>query len=540
VRILAGRNSLVDPAIFFHRGNRDRIAYIVGATPIARLSTRRGTEWWVNLGLIGLLVLLSLPDLLSPPISPTIWRQTQTYAQTTHFVESGFSLHGLTIDIDGPRPLAAVYEFPLYHASVGTLFVFLGPAYFWGKLVSLAAMAASLLLFLRLARDEWGSAVAARAGFFFASSPITLLTSTAFQPDALALALNAAAIAALVRWRQNPALWRWLTFLGIMLASALAKFPVLVPFLPLFAAGTLRIGGRWRVPTIAEALATLAIFVVPFVAWSLYRTTLMESTSLVLNSTMFFFGDLSRFLDASFYMRPVFILGAMVMCGVGIPLALVGLRGLDAVGRLLVAGALFYFVLFPTAAFQTYYALPLVPLLALVMARGMLRLEPLGPARVRAVVMVCWVAGFCVAAPYTLRHDDVSFAAARAAAEVSQPDDLIFVMNMHDRGVSIGGLNTSIVTLAGRRGWNVDFDTTDANALRAQIEERRAQGARWIVATWFSEDLDPWFTPLLPAQFSRIPTFKGRPVDGRGITDRLSQHYPAVARGANFAILQLK
>ena len=491
------------------------------------------------LAIIGLHVILSLGDLFSPPISPTIARQTQTYAQVVHFVAAGFSPSGLAMDIDGPRPFKVVYEFPLYQAVVGTLFRLLGPAYIWGKLVSLAASAAALWILLRLASEQWGEAVSSRAGFFLASSPIALLLSAAFQPDAIALALAAGAAIALSMWRRDPTHWRWFAFLALLLAAALAKFPVLIPLLPLFGASALCVAGRWRRPTMAEVLMVLAVFAAPFVAWSFYRTTLMDSSSLVVDRNMFLVGDLSRFLRLSFYLKPAFILGAMAMCGVGVPLALLGLRRLDAVIGALLLGAVLYFVVIPTAADQTYYALPLLPLLTVLMAKGLLRLEERFSTRARIAVGVCWIAGFAVAAPYTLRHDDVSFEAARAAAGVSRPEDLLFVMNMHDRGVGVGGLNPSIVTLAGRRGWNVQFDTTDAEALRRQVEMRRLEGARLVVATWFTADLEPWFTPLLPGAFSRCPTLNGVPVDGRAITDYLSRQYPVAAQGPNFALLRL-
>ena len=325
----------------------------------------------------------------------------------------------------------------------------------------------------------------------------------------------------------------------LLLGSALTKFPIVVPLLPLVGESALRVGDRWRRPTVAEALSALLVVVGPFLAWSLYRTALMDSTSLIVERSMFLVGDLSRFLQPSFYLKPALILGAMAMCGAGVPLALLGVRGLDAAGRALMLGAILYFVLIPTAADQTYYALPIVPLLALLMARGMWRLEQSWSAKARIAVVICWMAGFAVAAPYTLRHDDVSFEAARAAAAVSRAEDLLFVMNMHDRGVGVGGLNPSIITLAGRRGWNVHFDTTDADVLRRQIEARRKEGARWIVATWFTPDLDPWFTPILPASFSRCPRLNGVTVDGRAITDGLSRYYPVVATGSNFAVLKL-
>jgi uncharacterized membrane protein len=491
---------------------------------------------------VSLLALLSLTDLLSPPISPTISRQTQTYAQTAHFVESGFAFDGLRIDIDGAKPFHLAYEFPLYQTIVGVLFATFGSAFIWGKLVSLAAALITVGLFARLVSQWYPETVARRAALFMASSPITLLLSTAFQPDALAVALGAAAAMALLWWRQTQTLARWLVFLFLLLAAALAKFVVLVPFTPLFIVLLLRHGRRWRTPTLPELLLGFVVVVLPFLAWNLYRFSLIDPRLLVGEREMFLVGDLSRFLSASFYVKPAWILGAMVMCGSGAILAGFGLRQLDSIGWTLLVGLPLYYVLVPTAAEQTYYAWPLVPVLALLMARGTVWLEgmsPDHPGRTRTVIALCWFAGFVVAAPYTLRHDDVSLAAARAVHDVSNPDDLLVVMNMHDRGVGVGGINSTIMTLSGRRGWNARFDSPEVGQLRAQIDERRREGARWLVTTWFTPDLDPWFSRFLPASFSRVPRVSGVPVDGRGITEQLATCVSLSVRGSNFAVMRL-
>jgi hypothetical protein len=231
----------------------------------------------------------------------------------------------------------------------------------------------------------------------------------------------------------------------------------------------------------------------------------------------------------------------MVACGSGVILAVLGLRRLDAVGATLLAGVPLYYILIPTAAEQTYYAFPLVPVCALLMGRGAAHLEhwwPRNRAAVRATIAAAWLAGFALAAPYTLRHDDVTLAAARAVREVSGPEDLLLVLNMHDRGVGIGGYNSSIITLSGRRGWNIRFDAADADALRSQVENRRREGVRWIVVTWFTPALDPWFAPILGQTFSRAPRFNGAVVDGPGIAQELAQHYAVVSQGRNFAVLR--
>ncbi len=490
-----------------------------------------------------LLFPLALPDLLAPPISPTILRQTQTFAQTVNFVAAGFSPAGLTIDINGPVPFRVVYEFPLYQALVGALFTVFGPSFLAGKAVSLLATLGALALFQRLVRAHAGEAVALRAALLFAACPITLLLATAFQPDALALALALLSVASLARWRAAPSSARWLAFLAALLGAALAKFTLLVPLAPLLAAGLLRRDGRWRAPRFMEIVAALIVVVAPFVAWNLHRAQLMDPAYLAVDRRDFLLGDLGRFVHAGYYAKPAFILGAMVCCGAGLVFLAAGLRRPGAVERLLLAGVPLYFILLPTASEQTYYAVALVPALALLMARGLVALEaaaaPAWAGRARTACILAWAAGFAVAAPYTLRRDHVTLAAAHAVWTSSQPGDLLFVLNMHDRGVGIGAFNPAIVTLARRRGWNVDFTSADPAALRAQIERRRAAGARWIVATWFTPDLDPWFTPLWPRTFSRQPRLHDTPVDGHAITADLARDYPVAARGANYAVLRI-
>ena len=499
----------------------------------------RGTA----LALAALLVVLSLPDLFSPPISPTIFRQTQTFSQVSNYVESGFSFRGLAIDIDGPTPVGTAHEFPIYQTLVGILFKLFGPSYFAGKLVSLLAAVVGFLVALRLARDKWGDAVAWRAGFFYAACPIVLLLSAAFQPDALALSLGALAAAAFARWKESPTLGRWTLFLLTLLASALAKFTVLVPFVPIAVWATLVHNGRFRMPTFRETAAVIVLFVAPFGAWMIYRTTLTDPRWLAVEGAMFLMGDLTRFLNPAYHVKLAFILCAMVLCGAGVPLAVLGLRGRGGAHWLLICGIPFYYLLLPTAAEQTYYALPVAPILALLAAGGLLWIEERLPRHRRATfagVAIAWFGGFAVAGPYTLRHDTVSLDAARAVASVSAPDDLILVMNMHDRGVGIGGFNSTIITLSERGGWNIASSEPTVEGLRAQAEARRAQGARWTVITWFTPEIEPWVNQFLPAAFSRVPRFGGVPVEGEAFASALAADFPVAVRGDNFAVLSLE
>lgn len=496
-----------------------------------------------RLAAVVLLVLLSLPELLSPPISPTIARQTQTLASTIHFVDGSFSFHHLTVDVNGPKPFPAVYEFPLYEGIVGVLFVLFGNGVFWGKLISLVAAALLIVTYSGLVERRYGERTAWWAGLLLASSPITLLVSASFQPDALALALTVGAVVAMTRWRRSPSLANWTSALASVLLGTLTKFTVVVPLLPLLVLLACEHHEKWRVPSSGELFLAAGIVAIPFAAWVVYRNSLMPATLRVGEAGMFLVGNISRFLQASYYLKPVLILGGMGMCIVGVPLMIAGVGRADPVVLLLASGIPLYYALIPTAAEQTYYAWPLMPTLALLMARGVVRLEAYATRHSRLVPLVIgamWVSGFSLIAPYTLRHDTVSLKAAEAVRAVSQSDDLIFVMNMHDRGVGIGGLNPSIVTLASRRGWNVQFTSPDLGVLSTQVDAARSLGARWLVTTWFTPELDPWLAAEVPAIFSRVPRFNGAEVNGRAITEQLAARFSIVDQGTNFAVLKLR
>ena len=119
-----------------------------------------------------LLFALSLYDLLSPPISKTIWRQTQTAMLTENFVNEGFSFKGLYLNIMGREKALAVYEFPVYNFVVGVLYVFFGIEQIWGKVVSLTCSLFCMMLLIELVRRRYGSCLGLLGGLFFILSPI--------------------------------------------------------------------------------------------------------------------------------------------------------------------------------------------------------------------------------------------------------------------------------------------------------------------------------------------------------------------------------
>ena len=499
---------------------------------------KRTSSIWLAILLV-LLILVSLYDLFSPPINPTGFRQTQTAMLTENFVKEGFSINGLYVNLNGPGKLMLVFEFPIYNFIVGIFFLLFGNNIIWAKLVSLICSIITLLLLFKLVRRLYGDSVAVCTCLFFIFSPLNLLMGTAVQPDALGLMFLMVALSKLLDWQGNESLADFVFFSLALLGSGLAKYPIMVPYLPVLGLGLLHVRGRWRMLPWREMAIFLLLFIAPLVGWYLYRfqvnpdmTTASEAVS------QFLIGDLGRFLTWQYYIKPAYVLGGIIFCAAGFLFFLLGLRPMKPLEMALVSGIPFYFLIVPTVRDQYYYLYAALPIFAFFMGRGLVNFWQWCTAKKLNYVFygVCslFALAFMVSSTYVLRHDKVIWAAAQAVKKVSDPADLIFSLTMHDRGNSIGGINPEMFYLAQRKGWNIEFHSAEINDIEEQIETARRAGARWLVMTWYTPDQESWFVSALPKNLRRYPG-----VDGYPIYQALKQRYRVVVSDKNYAIMSL-
>jgi len=500
-------------------------------------------KWSLTTGaaiLVGLLILLSVYDLLSPPISPVSFRQTQTAMLTENFVKEGFSLTGLYANFRGPEKVMMVYEFPLYNFIVGLFFLLLGNNIIWAKLVSLICSIVTLLCLVKLVRRLSGETVALCTGLFFIFSPLGLLMNTSVQPDALGLMFLMLALSKLLDWGEQGSLTDFFFFSLALLLSGLAKYPIMVPYLPVIGLTLLFPQRGLRLPAWREMAVFTAIFLVPLMFWYLYRFQLNDPAMTPVSEAFstFLIGDLTRFLSWQFYVKPAYVLGGIICCGAGVLFFLWGLRPLTPREIALVSGIPFYFIVIPTVRDQYYYFYAALPIFAFFMGRGVANFRQWCAGRRLSQIfygmITLFALGFVVCTTYVLRHDQVVWAAAQAVKKVSAPSDLIFSLNMHDRGNGIGGNNPEMFYLAQRKGWNIQFHSPEMDDIVRQIEAARRKGATWLVVTWYTPDLERWFAPFLPSNLRRYPG-----VDGYPIFLSLQQRYPVVRDSRNYAVLHL-
>lgn len=494
-------------------------------------------------GMAALLVLVSLYDLLSPPINALIFRQTQTAMLTENFVRSGFRMSGLTVNIMGNVPALLVVEFPLYNAIVGALFALFGSPVFVGKVVSLASAVVTLLVLWRIAEELWGRRTAALAALFFVFTPEAMLVRTAFTPDAITLMFTLIGVFYMLQWRKRHGL-RTLLFWNIsFLAAGVMKFPTLVPFIPfcIYAALTTadadNVSFRWRVPRIGEVATFLIVFLAPFIGWFVYRADMIyEPWRGFAGWQNFLIGDLRRFTWPSYYPHPMFAFAAYAVCGAGLVLLASALRGRGRMEVLMFAGIPLFYVMIPTVQYQHHYLYALAPWIAILMARGWEALPRTNRGKfARTAVATVYAAAFLVGSAYVLRHDRVVIDAAAALEANSAPGNLTVGLLLHDRNYLGSEMHPELFYLSQRRGWNVGFAVDiPPTSIDSVVEGFRAAGATRLVLTTYDSTLEPWFARWIPASLRRNPNY-----DVGTVAADLHKHYRVIAGGRNYLVFSL-
>lgn len=493
----------------------------------------------IILFLVFLLIIVCLYDLFSPPISITIWRQAQTAMLTDNFVNAGFSLQGLYVGLKGHDKFMMAFEFPIYNSIVGLFFMLFNHNPFWGKLVSLFSAIITLIIFYYLVKSITSNSIAFYASLFLIILPIDVLIFTSFQPDALGVMFAILSIYILNKWRSTFQIELFIFFSISLLLCGLCKFPILVPYIPIIILMYIFPKKNFRFPRAIELISITILFIIPFVFWYLYRSQLTDPIMVGNESLSFLFGNLSRFLSISFYLRPAIMLIMLVFCGTGLFYFSSGLRMISAVDLTLLLGIPFYYIVVPTVADQYYYLYPIAPIVTYFMGKGFndsisfFKFQHM--VFVNYLLFTFFLLFSLFGIIYVLRMDKVILPASESLRQISNPDDLIFVINMHDRGVGVGGNNPSVVYFSNRKGWNIrNFNPNNFETIISQINSKRAEGAKWLFVSWYTADLEPWYSPFLPNNFKRKPFF-----DSKRIANELMRLYPVARESSNYAIMKL-
>lgn len=494
---------------------------------------------------LALYSVVSAYDLSAPPISQTLWRQTQTAELTRNFVSSGFDWDGLCIYTHGKTPVIVHYDFPIFNVMAGLFDNAFGHSPFTGKAIAfvfggVAAVAvywlAASLLSGRL-DDAAASSAAATAAILFVTCPISGLMNTGYQPDSMALALTLAGSLCLAKVPANgiPGL---VTAASLLTAATLIKLPIVIPYLPML--GAMAWHAAHRCPRlILPAVVMFAICLMPVAWWYFLREVpgfgLMSEEQL---TAMFRVGDLSRFTRAGFYLKPAIATSILVLGGVGVAFFFVGCAWQPGVAAAVVLGVVLYYVLIPTVADQYYYLYPVVPLFGVVVALGCERARRVASwerASIRALAIgtvSIWLLVLFAGWAYVLRQDRVILAAAQDLKARVGLDETVLFLPAHDRVVGRGSFNPAFFYFAQAKGWV--GDTTRLRTAGALEREVADLDVQWIVATRYTPDLETMFGQLLPRGYRNEPYD-----DSAELWASLKRHYSLVSEQPNWVIFRV-
>lgn len=119
-----------------------------------------------------------------------------------------------------PQPYYYYLEFPFYNFLVALLYLIRGGVYeYLGRAVSILAFAGSSVVLFNIAKRYFNLLVARFTVFCFVLSPLNIINSRTFQPDATALFLSLLGLWFIIRWLDsNRISYYWLSVICTMIA----------------------------------------------------------------------------------------------------------------------------------------------------------------------------------------------------------------------------------------------------------------------------------------------------------------------------------
>lgn len=327
------------------------------------------------------------------------WRQADTAAVTRNFIKEGYnpffpkfdSLNSLN-EGNLPNPNRYFFaEFPLYNSFHYFSYTVFGHFSFeeWGRLISIIASSLTTVVLYFLVRMYSNQRVALMTAVFFAILPFNIYWGRVILPDPLHIFLSVLSLYLVSAWvKSNNFLFS--TLAGIAYAGALLTKPyALILLLPI---GYLLLT-HWRFDIWKKVsfFVFIAVSLLPFLLWrwhvSNYPEGMFGTTWLYNQGDIRFTGAYFRWLIFERMNRLIFATGGFVLFFLGL------IKGPDKK-----EGFFYYIWLFSVLVFfviiakgnvtHDYYQLPLVPIGAIFMAKGVDFLLSFGATLVQRLINI--------------------------------------------------------------------------------------------------------------------------------------------------------
>lgn len=316
------------------------------------------------------------------------WRQADTAAVSRNFVKEGFDLLHPKYDdmspvseesLPNPQHLRFV-EFPIYSAVVGLVYVALGQVeVIYGRQTSVVFSLFSIVFLYLLVRKFLGPKVALLSAGIFAFLPYNIYFSRVFLPEPMMIFVSLAALYFFTKFLEadtssNTNLPKIIFFALtiICLASALLT----KPYMLYLALPMLYLSYHYQG---FKAFANPRLYLVAFLSLApllLWRLWISQYPEGIPRAAWLFNGDNIRYKGAFLYWMVGERLGKEILTVAGFALATIGSVIRPKTGQTWVfhwwlLGVILYVIILARGNVEhDYYQIPLVPILSVMMARG--------------------------------------------------------------------------------------------------------------------------------------------------------------------------
>jgi len=504
----------------------------------AEKQSQKSTIAWI---VIAVGVLIRCYNVSAPLLDLASWRETQTAMITRNLVKDGLDLLHPRVDWFGNNTAYLALEFPLYNGVIAIFYVVFGEQEIFGRILSILFSAGGMVLFYKLARLFFQEKVALYSLLFYMLCPLSIFYSQTYMPESMMLFFSIGAIYFLLRWRETDQKTQLALAIAFTLGALLVKTPVAVQLaLPVLYLFWVKYGNRILLRP--ETYVFFLLTYVPLIAWALHAQNLTHTYFPEENLSKFVIDTAAR-LDPRSYLR---VAGFLVIY-LFLPHGLI-LFGYGTLSKKLAAGegflyvwlaglVIYLFVFFPALEGHHYYLVPVVPVVSLLVGKGIHRSAG-AFRRWRTTEAVKW--GLAAAAGVTLlacirlplshlsKQDYIFLQAANAVKRQTSPSDLVLSATFHARKNAFS--NPALLYYAHRRGW-LDLFPYDMEKLLQTINTHKSEGASYLLVTYSSHFEE---RSILGKFSSHRPDF-----DGEHIVDELKGRFAVVEAGDGYVLYRL-
>jgi len=337
-------------------------------------------------------VVIQVPNITRPPIDEHSWRQTDTAAVIRNFQEESPNIFLPRIDMRKNYSGVTGMEFPAYNYMVYLFNLFFGFQHWMGRVVTLLFSVGGLLLFFEFMKMRFNQREALLSSLLLMIFPIYIIFSKNIQPDVMMLSLVIGSIYFAQKYANTKKSKFLLASAALFTLACLVKIPAVMLF-PIFA---LIVPFKKKDRTFIITVSI--IFIMLIVGWYMYSNYLSRNFGL----GEYFYGDfslattLSILPKYSFWFtisRYIFI--KEFIFGLSLPFLFFG--AWESYNKKEFLPMLWFFcsgiflVLFASKSYyHNYYALILLPPLAILLSKGILWISDiLKKANARAWRVLC-------------------------------------------------------------------------------------------------------------------------------------------------------